>query len=241
MQLRHPFTLLPTLYSFTILILALAGLSACGGHKPPYPPATAVREAPQERLEFVNAFLQGRWCEAARQFEAGQDSYIRSDNVCQVARNYVLAWKLKSYAQIDEPELLTKARKYRELGFGCQNNAPIPEPGGSGTGERDSRFGKLIAVGDFAGVHEALKSEEDPLYASVYGRKAAAAALAAGHKDLAAQLVEQAREVDSRHGWVVLLREDWRFASKLAENADKQALIAERIKLLEKQIQPCTP
>ena len=66
--------------------------------------------APVQRQEFVNAFLQGKWCEARYLFEASVEKYLRQDDFCQVSKNYVLAWKLKRYVRDDDQALVDFAK-----------------------------------------------------------------------------------------------------------------------------------
>ncbi len=212
--------------------------------EPVYPPAREIKQAPFQRREFVDAFLQGKWCEAEQRFAAAVQAYLQRDDVCQASYTYLLAWKLKRYVEIDAPELLENARKFQALGFGCPENPPVPLTDGPdevGLSARDRRYREYIARQDYAGLLEALTKEEDPLYASVYARKAARQAIDAGRNPQARALVEYARTRDAAQGWVVFVREDWRILRRLASSANEQALIDERLAVLEDIIRPCTP
>jgi len=197
--------------------------------------------APVQRQEFIDAFLQGKWCEARYLFGASVEKYLRQDDFCQVSKNYVLAWKLKRYAGDDDQALIDKARYYHRLAFNCKDlqlaslSKNVPETGYS---QRDALYRKLLEKNEFKALLSALKGEEDHLYASVYGRKSALAAIAAKKPPFARGLVEQTRALDARQGWIVFLREDWRILHQLAPDHQKE-IIAERINALGKLIQPC--
>jgi len=197
--------------------------------------------APVQRQEFIDAFLQGKWCEARYLFEASVEKYVRQDDFCQVSKNYVLAWKLKRYVGDDDQALIDKARYYHRLAFNCKDlqlaslSQKSPEAGYS---QRDTLYRKLLKKNEFKALSSELKGEKDHLYASVYGRKAALAALAAKRNRMARRLMEQTRALDARQGWIVFLREDWRILHQLAPDHQKE-IIAERIKALGKLIQPC--
>jgi hypothetical protein len=84
-----------------------------------------------------------------------------------------------------------------------------------------------------------LSREENPIYASVYARKAAEAALEAGLEQRAREFIELAHSVDSRQGWVVFLRQDWLIKSAMAETPQQRQTIRERIEYLDALIRPC--
>lgn len=198
--------------------------------------------APVQRQEFIDAFLQGKWCEALYLFEASVKKYLRQDDFCQVSKNYILAWKLKRYAGVEDQALLDKARYYNRLGFDCKDNLLASlsknEPETSYS-PRDELYRKLMENNEFKSLLNELKQEKDHLYASVYGRKAARAAIAAKKPQFAKRLMEKTRALDAQQGWIVFLREDWRILCQLAPDHEKE-IITERINALGKLIQPCS-
>jgi len=236
---RTPF---PCALACGLLVL----LAACGpSPRPAYPPTGEIARAPLARRDFVDSFLQGRWCEAESLYAASRESYLRQDDFCGAAYNALLLWRLKAYVGIEYPAALEEASRLRELGFGCAGTAALADPsrpddpGQAGLPARDRELGALLAEGRLKELARRLAGEEDPLYASVYGRKAARAALGRGEKDTAREILEATRAVDARQGWVAFLREDWRLLAALARSGEEEATIARRIEHLDSLVRPC--
>jgi hypothetical protein len=222
-----------------IPLVALLGLffflSGClGGKQEAYPVPDNIHKAPVQRQEFVGLFLRGWWGEAEAVFRLSVENFLSQDDFCSAARNYVLAHRLLRYAGYENPDLLQKARDMENTGQRCpdvldEDGDPVSAPKSR---ELNARLNDVQRMYDF------LKKEEDPLYASVYARKAAKRAVDKGLEDLAARFLHLAREVDGRQGWVVFLVRDWQGLLSLQENEKKKQEIKNRIDYLRSLISP---
>jgi hypothetical protein len=202
-----------------------------------------LRLAEVQRHEFIQLFLQGRWCEARGMFELSLESYLYQDDFCGAANNHLIFWKLKQYVGIDTNSHLEFALELQSTGQQC------PEPGlpveknqsvqATVLPDKDAEYMALLSQEKFDLLFRLLARESDPLYASVYGRKAALAALNAGQPVKAKILVQQAQERDARQGWVVFLIEDWKIIHALTADTLLQREILFRIQHLQELIQPC--
>jgi len=218
-----------------VLSTILAGCS--GRARPVYPPADSVRLAVVQRQDFVNAYLHGRWCDAEVAFERSIGNFLAQDDFCGAARNYILAYKLRSYSNVDLPELLERADELASLDPECAYGKQ--ESTGLSVSKKDQHYLDLMKNEQFSILKNELKSEDDPLFASVYARKAARAALCADQPDLAEELVSTARDIDARQGWIVFLIEDWKLRKSMASSDQDRQSIEKRIDLLQKQIHVC--
>lgn len=251
--------------SLRILILALLGalvatLWACGPSRPrsAYPTPDTLRMAEAQRHEFIQLFLQGRWCEAQGMFERSLEGYQLQDDFCSAARNHLIAWKLHQYLDLEADRHLEAARNLAGTGLACPGLALPDADEAHGVRiedhltPKDRAYRELLGQGAFTDLAARLRTEPDPLFASVYGRKAARAALdadQADRPDQARMLIHQTRELDARQGWVVFLIEDWSLALELAPElalelgkAPEEARhIRNRIDHLRDLIQPCSP
>ncbi|UZP68203.1 hypothetical protein N1030_04280 [Desulfovibrio mangrovi] len=240
-------TLIPLLLACLIIVL-----TACGAPRSDkaYSEPDQLKQAPFGRSSFVDSFLQGNWCESEALFATSQENFLRQDMVCQAAYNYTLAWRLKQYVGLDDPELKRQAERYRRMGFDCPAStaqhplASLLTAQGGQTAEeaissRDTNYRHLLQTNDFAALKSRLEKEKDQLYASHYARKAALQAHAAGNTEVAYMFLGIARTNDSRLGWVVFLREDWRLAHLFTEDMALKQRIEERITELEQYIIPC--
>jgi hypothetical protein len=97
----------------------------------------------------------------------------------------------------------------------------------------------MIQAQDFEALAQAIGAEDNELYASVYARKAAQAAIQAGGAGQADRFAEMALAVDSKQGWVVFLRQDWLIKAELADSDKEKQTIFERIGYLDAFITPC--
>jgi hypothetical protein len=228
-----------------LALLVMICLTACAspGPRSPYPAPDTLRMAEPQRHEFVQLFLQGRWCEARGMFERSTESYLMQDDFCSAAQNNIVAWKLKQYIGISDPQLLEKAGLLLQTGMDCPD-AIVPDEGAEGfpsdtVTQKDREYRELLDDGRFDLLAARLRAERDQLYASVYGRKAARAASIAGQQEQAEQLVRQTRSLDAGQGWIVFLIQDWKMLHALTQDHAAKLEIQERIKQLQDLIQPC--
>ncbi|SDB22903.1 hypothetical protein SAMN05660653_01119 [Desulfonatronum thiosulfatophilum] len=229
----------------TMLLLILGmPLLACGpsGPRSVYPPPDILRMADDQRHEFIQLFLQGRWCEAQSMFERSRESYLMQDDFCAAAQNELIAWKLKQYLDITAGEHLHAARELVHTGLECPE-LHLPgdwlEPQPPAFSARDENYRQLMVQRNFSALANQLRNEPDPLYASVYGRKAALTALVDLNMEQARSLIMQTRDLDARQGWIVFLIEDWNIIHSLNLPHQNQQEILHRIERLQNLIQPC--
>ncbi|PTN38057.1 hypothetical protein [Desulfonatronum sp. SC1] len=235
--------------SLMLIVMFFSSLWACGPSQPrsAYPPPDTLRMAEAQRHEFIQLFLQGRWCEAQGLFERSLESYHIQDDFCSAAQNHLIAWKLHQYLNLDADHHLSAARDQAGTGLDCPGlNLPDLDavhevPADDHLTPRDRTYRKMIDQGAFTALTAKLRAEPDPLFSSVYGRKAAKAALDADHPDQARTLIHQTRELDAEQGWIVFLIEDWSFILSLTPAPDEVRHIQNRIGLLRNLIQPCSP
>lgn len=217
------------------LLCSVLLLTACaGGPSSPYPAPESLQQAPKLRQEFVEAYLQGRWCEARAIFARTIDSFLRQDAFCEVSYTYRLARSLKQFVGEDDPALGEAAEDFARLGLGCSSHTPPLA--------RDARYTALLDKGDYDALLAALDTEVDALYASVYARRAAMQLLDDGLAGRARQFLQHARDTDARQVWVVFLVQDWQLTAQVAtRQGDTQAAqnMLERANTLSELIIPC--
>ena len=223
---------------YITLILLIFNIAWTGGCAPgadpaPYPVDRSLDLAALQQRDFVDSFLQGRWCEAATLYASSVEGSIRRDDFCAAAGTARLGVRLKAYLGQEAPAEAAQARRLAEAAGDCPALAEDAAP------LRDRRYTALIEGGEFARLASQLTEEQDALYASVYARKGAAAALEAGDADMAGALWELARATDAAHGWVAFLREDWRLRLAMDHDPEEQKAIHARIGILDEQIVPC--
>ncbi|WP_028575327.1 hypothetical protein [Desulfonatronovibrio hydrogenovorans] len=222
-----------------LVILPVIMISGCTSRPGPlYPPADSVRLADVQRLEFVNAYLQGKLCQAGILLAKSNDNYLAQDDFCSVSRNFLIAYKLTSYSGSPRKELLEKAFEAALFDHGCWPDLQESQDLLAGS-DKDARYLDLIEEQNFMRLKRELHQEEDPLFASVYWRKSAQEAIKAYQKDLALEFVQQARAIDSAQGWVVFLIKDWKLLSQLDIESYDKDFIEKRIKILENALQIC--
>lgn len=223
------------------LILALL-LPACAATGPegPYPPPENLQLAGVKRQEFVASFLQGRWCEAQDLLQQSVEDYLRRDDPCAAAYNHMTLWRLKAYVGLKDEAARQQALALRDVGLGCPGDPRLAAlDGGEYLSPQDSSLRALMDAGDDAALLETLEDETDALFASVYARKAARAALDAGQPGRARPFLALARRLDGDRGWVVFLREDWQLEARTAETTDDRNNIAQRIAILDALVDTC--
>lgn len=214
-----------------MLALALLCLPGCppAADRTPYPLDRSLDLAAAQQRDFVDSFLQGRWCEAESLYAECMEAFIRHDEFVRAARTARLAARLKAYLGLDAPDELAAAKRMETVA----GTGPEAVP------ERDGRYAALVEDGRFAELASQLEQEDDALYVSVYARKGAAAALERGQAKQADALWERARATDAAQGWVALLREDWRLRLAMESDPLKRGAIDERIRILDERIVPC--
>ena len=232
---------------FFLVLCMLAGLFALQGcartDKALYPAPDNLELAPVQQREFVESFLQGRWCEAESLFAMSLENYLRQDDFCSAAHNYLLFWRLKAYLGEDDAKILESAKQMKRLGLGCPDDKRLSfldaDPRDQAFPPKDQAYRSLLEKEKFSTVMNRLNAEKDRLFVSVYSRKAGLLALDRGEDEFAGAFFEKARAVDAKLGWVVFLREDWRLLMRLTKTPEEKQAIADRIRYLDELIQPC--
>jgi len=226
-----------------ILLMAtlLHGCSLGGGKKSPYPRPAALSQVPALRQDFVQEFLQGRWTTARSLFVQTRENLLRQDDFCSVARMYVLAYRLHAYLGVEYPQLLDKAVDFSQQGLNCTGVLGDRETLLSGT--EDRRLEALIKGSRWQALHTRLNRLDDPLFVSVYARKAATRAGSSSDNEdrtWALAFIQQAHAVDSSRGWVLFLVQDWKLQLELETDPVRQRFINKRIDTLLGLVTPCT-
>ncbi|WP_462323553.1 hypothetical protein [Desulfoplanes sp.] len=221
-------------------VLLVCGCSLSTQPRTPYPPAEVLSQAPSLRQDFIQEFLQGRWATARSLFSRTEEYFLRRDNFCAVARTYILAYKLHAYLGINYPHLLDKANIFSQQGLDCgllfdASGRPVKTT-------TDLDMDVLLADSQWRAIHDSLLSMDDPLFVSVYGRKAAQQAILStedGDGKWARIFIGQAHDVDSSRGWILFLIEDWKLSLALERNQERKHWIKKRIDTLYTLIGPC--
>jgi len=223
-----------------LLIISLLFTIACNfapQKSPLYRPPEGIQLASAQRLEFVNLFLQGRWCEAEILFQRSLNNYIRQDDFCSAAKNYIVAYKLMAYIGQNDEKLLAKARDFAQAGDQCilftEQNELLPT-------EKDNKYRKLIKSSNLKALIYELNREDDPLFLSVYARKASLIAKKNKFFKISQLLIRKALEVDRRQGWVIFLIEDWKIILSLKKESSKKKQIQKRINILYQKVETCS-
>lgn len=224
-----------------LVICLLAGGLLCACHmrsQAPYPEPEIGEVALDKRSEFVEAFLRGRWCEAQSLFKSSTVDFLRQDDFCAAAYNYQLAWRLTAYLNIPDDSLQARAERLAALGLDCGTGRDGLAQGF--VGPQDAPWEQLVQEGRFEELEGKVRSEPDALYASVYGRKGARAAMDQGRIEAARDLLETVRRRDADLGWLLFIIEDWKLLQELETDFARKQLIQERINRLEQLVEPCT-
>jgi hypothetical protein len=227
-----------------LLLLVLLILAVVMGCSPKSaPPATTpdfAAEVRKHRSGYIQAILEGRWCDAPNLFEESRRILVRTDDFCGAAANYLDLWRLTTYVGKREDRLLTLAAETSAVTSSCPEvDATLNDPVNPGT-PRESRYIQLIRSGSLDLLAEELLDESNPLFKSVYFRKGALEAIRLGRHDDASRYLDQARAIDSAQGWTALLIEDWKLALALQPDENGRQRIIRRIDLLKTTLQPCT-
>jgi len=179
----------------------LAGLFALQGcapaNKAPYPAPSNLGLAPMQQREFVESFLQGKWCEAETLFAMSLENYLRQDDFCSAAHNYLLFWRLKAYLGEDDASALENAKRMKRMGLGCPKDERLyfldADQRDQAFSPKDQAYRSLLEKEKFSTVMNRLNAEKDRLFVSVYSRKAGLLALDRGENEIAGAFFEKAR------------------------------------------------
>jgi hypothetical protein len=224
---------------FMICLLGLPLFACRARSQGPYPEPETGKVALDKRAEFVEAFLRGRWCEAQSLFKSSTLDFLRQDDFCAAAYNYQLAWRLTAYLNIADDTLKARAARLAELGLDCGAGSDGLERGF--VGPQDGPWEQLVQQEKFEDLEAKVRSASDVLYASVYGRKGARAAMDRRRFDEAKRLLETVRRRDADQGWLLFIIEDWKLLEALETDPARQELIRQRIERLEQLVAPCRP
>ncbi|GAU09319.1 hypothetical protein [Desulfoplanes formicivorans] len=223
-----------------LVAVLLQGCSLGSGPKSLYPPPAALSQTASLRQDFIQEFLQGRWTTARSLFIQTCDNLLRQDDFCAVARMYVLAYKLHAYLGVTYPHLLDKAVDFSQQGLDC--TLKTHDRDALLVGPRDRTMQDLLDRSDWPTIYSYLKKLGDPLFVSVYARKAAGKAASSPDKDSAwaNTFLKLAHDVDSRQGWVLFLIQDWKGQRSLEKDPVRQRFMDQRINSLLDLVSPCT-
>ena len=220
-----------------LFLLILGSCTARQKQNPAYPPPAALAEAPSLRQKFLQNFLQGRWCLARSLFLQTQEYYLRQDAFCSVARTYILAYNLHAYLGEKYPHLLDKAMIFAQQGLDCTNILFGPD-GQPRKGVRDEEFQKLLDAQKWHILLKHLDTLNDPLFISVYARKATRKALQTD-SSWARKFLDRAHAIDSRQGWILFLIQDWQLQLMFEKESRRKTWIEQRITTLYDLVEPC--
>ena len=238
--LTMPATLFMRLRHLTIGMFICFTCGACTMFQQtpaPYSPPDRLELASSLRQDFVQEFLAGRWCTARTLFLQAQEYYLRQDDFCSVAKTYILAYKLHAYLGVTYPHLLDKAMNFAQQGLDCTSEI-LDDKGQPRTGKRDKTIHDLIIAKKWPAVLDQLNRERDPLFASVYARKAARQARQTDAL-WSTKFLDLAHTIDSRQGWVLFLIQDWKLQEILESNPQRRIWIKQRIATLYNLVEPC--
>ena len=224
--------------TFGLLICLACGACTMLQKTPaPYAPPDRLTLAASLRQDFVQEFLAGRWCAARVLFLQAQEYYLRQDDFCSVAQTYVLAYKLHAYLGVKFPHLLDKAMNFAQQGLDCTTDI-LDTEGQPLVGKQDKAMNALLDAHAWPTIFTQLNHKRDPLFASVYARKAARKALQTTPQ-WSIKFLELAHNIDSRQGWVLFLIQDWKLQRTIESNPQRQTWIDQRIATLYDLIEPC--
>ncbi len=237
----HCSTIYPFLLPVVCTLFMVFVLQGCSSTKnTPYPPPAHLSQTPCLRQDFIQEFLQGRWATAASLFAQTKEELLRQDDFCAVAQLYVLAYKLHAYMGVEYPHILDKALDFSQQGLDCPHRIKDHDTLVAST--QDTYFETLLQDGDWPLLFKHLKHLHDPLFVSVYARKAGTkAGQSLNHEDQhwAHIFFQQAHTIDSRQGWVLFLIQDWKLRLSLEHDPDRQEYMTKRINTLLTLITPC--
>jgi len=196
---------------YLLVISTLIALMACARSKSPYPYVNNVDKiklAYKYRYKFINDFLRGRFCDAKIDLNRSSLFFARSDQTKEVAKNLYWLYILFSYLDQNKTALYNCSLK-----LAPQNSYDFFR-----TNLKSKFYSKLFKDRNFSNLFNQLKQEKDPLYKSVFARKAVKVVPLSWKE----KFLNLAFEVDKQFGWTVFLIEDWKLKKKFfyASQAD---------------------
>ncbi|WP_457570892.1 hypothetical protein [Desulfovulcanus sp.] len=212
-----------------MLILSCLACSLAGPEGRPYSPPSTRNIPAKQRLEFINLFLRGRWTDASIVFRKSVDNFIQQDEFCAAAKNYFFLYNLFKYLSIDKMALLKKARSLAKLDSKCH---PLLDITDDLLTEKDRKYKEVLAKYNFSLMISLLEKESDPLFKSVYARKAALIAKERQRSFEAENFLNLAYEIDKKYMWTLFLIEDLRLKCKFLTNKSEKEKIRKRIEIL---------
>ena len=207
--------------------------SLAGPENGPYSPPSNRNIPAKQRLEFVDLFLRGRWADASIVFRKSVDNFIQQDEFCAAAKNYFFLYNLFKYLSIDRMALLKKAQSLAKLDTKCH---PLVDGTDDLLTEKDRKYKEALTNYNFSLMVSLLEKERDPLFKSVYARKAALTAKAKGRFTEAEKFLSLAYETDKKYIWTLFLMEDLKLEYKISHNDLEKQRIKKKLEILKNYI-----
>ena len=216
-----------------MLILSCLACSLAGPEDGPYSPPSNRNISAKQRLEFVNLFLRGRWTDASIVFRKSVDNFIQQDEFCAAAKNYFFLYNLFKYLSIDKMALLKKAQSLAKLDTKCY---PLVDSTDDLLTEKDRKYKEVLTNYNFSLMISLLEKESDPLFKSVYARKAALTANKKGRFSEAEKFLSLAYETDKKYIWTLFLIEDLKLNYKITNDPLEKDRIQKKLNMLTQYI-----
>ncbi|MDK2920764.1 MAG: hypothetical protein PWR24_321 [Desulfonauticus sp.] len=204
---------------FIIFTLSIFLLScSLGSKKDPYLIKPGIDLGYDYQAKFIKHFLKGEKCKAKYYFYKSNNIFARFDKLDEIGNNYFNLYKLEKYLGKEINYLYTKAVEFNPF---IQNKS-----------EKDALYSKLLHQKDTSSLLNLLKKEKNPLYRSVYARKAITVA---ENKKVKKNFLNLAFAVDKQYGWVLFLIEDWKLAKHILDTPEADL----HIKVLTSALEHC--
>jgi len=216
-----------------MIILSCLACTLAGSKDNPYSPPRASSFPVKQRFEFVNLFLRGKWHEASIVFHKSVDNFIQQDEFCAAAKNYLFLYNLFKYLSIDRKALFKKAQSLAKLDTRCRLLADSTD---DLLTEKDRKYKEALTNYNFSLMVSLLEKERDPLFKSVYARKAALTAKAKGRFTEAEKFLSLAYETDKKYIWTLFLMEDLKLEYKISHNDLEKQRIKKKLEILKNYI-----
>ena len=216
-----------------MIILSCLACTLAGSKDNPYSPPRASSFPVKQRFEFVNLFLRGKWHEASIVFHKSVDNFIQQDEFCAAAKNYLFLYNLFKYLSIDRKALFKKAQSLAKLDTRCRSLADSTD---DLLTEKDRKYKEVLTNYNFSLMITLLEKESDPLFKSVYARKAALMANEKGRFSEAEKFLNLAYETDKKHIWTLFLIEDLKLNYKIANDPLEKDRLQKKVNMLTKYV-----